>query len=233
MEKTKSFSKIIIDMSRKHGLHKTFSDFLTLTICAFSLGRMEDLYMETINKYEKPDAYRFSEALSALIIEMMGDGFGLVDILGEFYEQNLSHGHNGQFFTPQPICDLMARMINPTTDGKRIADPACGSGRLLMAMAKVNRLGYFYGADVDVTCAKMTVINLCLNGMFGEVAWMDSLTNRFYMAWEIFPTIKGCPCIKPIPKELSYIHLKLPENKTPLPNTNIHPNPAKQLIFEF
>jgi hypothetical protein len=59
----------------------------------------------------------------------------------------------------------------------------------------------------------MAVINLCLNSMFGEVAWMNSITNEFYAAWEIFPSVKGIPCIRQISEKQSYIHLKLPEEK--------------------
>lgn len=224
-----SFTTIMDSMARRHGIHNLFSDFLTLLICAFSHGAKEEEYLKTINKYEKPDAYKFSDALGALVIEMTGtDGEGMIDVLGKYFEENLSFGKNGQFFTPQPICDMMARMMNPVQPTERIADPACGSGRMLMAMAKVNRFAKFYGADNDVNCAKMAVINLCLNGMYGEVAWMNSITNDFYAAWEIYPTIKGCPCIRQIPKQLSYIHLKLPE----VQNEKVEV-PQQQLLFEF
>lgn len=227
--KLQKFETIMDGLARRHGVHSVFSDFLTLLICAFSHGRMEEEYFRTIRKYEKPEAYRISEALAALVIEMTGpDGNGMVDVLGEYFEQHLSFGKNGQFFTPQSICDMMARMMNPVQPTERIADPACGSGRMLMAMAKVNRFAKFYGADNDVNCAKMAVINLCLNGMYGEVAWMNSITNDFYAAWEIYPTIKGCPCIRQIPKQLSYIHLKLPE----VQNEKVEV-PQQQLLFEF
>jgi len=113
-----------------------------------------------------------------------------------------------------------------------------------MAMAKVNRFARFYGADVDANCAKMAVINLCLNTMYGEVAWMNSLTNQYFGGWRIEPTIKGIPRIREITKRESYIHLKLPENKrnnqTKLPISAINaPTPEifeisqRQLLFEF
>ncbi|MCB6585463.1 N-6 DNA methylase, partial [Streptococcus gordonii] len=42
---------------------------------------------------------------------------------------------NGQFFTPPDICDLMVLCTDSgeTAAGKRICDPTCGSGRLLLA----------------------------------------------------------------------------------------------------
>ncbi|HKK68089.1 MAG TPA: N-6 DNA methylase, partial [Bacteroidales bacterium] len=146
----RSFNEIMDRLSARHGVHRVFSDFLTLLVCAFSHGKMEGLYLETINRYEKPEAYDFSEALAALVIEMAGDGTGMVDVLGAYFEENISHGKNGQFFTPQQICDLLARVNTPDRYGSRILDPACGSGRMLMAMGKLNRYALFYGADVDV-----------------------------------------------------------------------------------
>lgn len=226
--KRESFAQMMDRLAQRHGVHQVFGDFLTLLICAFSHGRMEKKYLETIRRYEKPEAYLISEALGALVIEMTGDGGGLVDVLGTYFEENLSHGKNGQFFTPQPVCDLMARMNLPMKAGGRILDPACGSGRMLMAMAKFNRNATFYGADNDVNCAKMAVINLCLNGMYGEIAWMNSLTNEFYGGWEIFPTVKGVPCIKEIREQESYIHLKLPDGKDGMHNVK-----QGQMSFEF
>ena len=75
---------------------------------------------------------------------------------------------NGQFFTPEPICDMMARMLHPAGFGERVADCCCGSGRMLMAAAKISRNSLFFGADIDRTCAMMCVINLCLNGLLGR-----------------------------------------------------------------
>ena len=223
-----SFTSIMDSMARRHGIHNLFSDFLTLLICAFSHGKKEDEYFRTIRKYEKPESYKFSEALGALVIEMTGPyGDGMVDVLGKYFEENLSYGKNGQFFTPQNICDMMARMNNPVNPTDRILDPACGSGRMLMAMAKVNRFARFFGADNDSNCAKMAVINLCLNSMYGEVAWMNSLTNQYFGGWVIEPTIKGIPRIREITQIESYIHLKLPENEKTVEISQ------KQLLFEF
>ena len=205
-----TFEQLMEQLARRHGVQAVFSDFLTLLMCAFSLGQREEEYLKIIRKYEKPEAYKISEALAALVIEMTGDGTGMVDVLGDYFEQHLSYGKNGQFFTPQHLCDLMARLMNPTSPTDRIADPACGSGRLLMAMAKVNRFATFYGADNDRNCACMCAINMCLNGMYGEVAWMNSITNQFYSGWQIHPTVNGCPCITQISEIQSYIHLKFP-----------------------
>lgn len=240
--KKESFTQIMDQLARHYGIHNLFSDFLTLLICAFSHGAKEKEYLNIIGKYEKPEAYKLSEALTALVVEMTGDGDGMVDVLGKYFEENLSFGKNGQFFTPQHICDMMARINNPVQFTDQILDPACGSGRMLMAMAKVNRFARFNGADNDLNCAKMTVINLYLNNMYGEVAWMNSLTNQYFGGWVIEHTIKGVPRIREITRRESYIHIKLPKEKTKsiseLPAieksvANPETIPKQQILFEF
>ena len=235
MEQLKSFSQYIMQIGYKYGLHSVFDDFLEMVICSLSLGAKEDRYHEIVRNYEKPDAYLMAEAFGALVIEMDNKGEGLKDGFGDFYMEYLSHGLNGQFFTPEPICDMMARILNPAGFGERVVDCCCGSGRMLMAAAKISRNCLFFGADIDRTCAMMCVINLCLNGLQGEVCWMNTLMNRFYAGWRIEPHPEhGIPYIREIAESESYMVLRLPEKKqeldvqqTPVPKI------SQQLMFEF
>ena len=242
MKKKESFAQIMDQLARRHGAHTVFSDFLHMVVCAFSMGAMEEQYLEIVRRYQKPEAYRLSDALGALVIEMTGNGDGMIDVLGKYFEENITHGHNGQFFTPQPVCDMIARMNNPVGAGESVLDPACGSGRMLMGYAKVNRFARFYGADSDVNCARMTLINLYLNTMYGEVAWMNSLSNQYYGGWVIEPTVKGIHRIRAISENESRIHLKLPQNvsksESIVPDIDISvPNSGNNvtqgLLFEF
>ena len=235
MEQLKSFSQYILQIGYKYGLHSVFEDFLEMVVCALSLGAKEDRYHEIVRGYEKPDAYLMAEAFGALVMEMDNNGEGLKDGFGDFYMEYLSHGHNGQFFTPEPVCDMMARILNPAGFGERVADCCCGSGRMLMAAAKIKRNALFFGADIDRTCAMMCVINFCLNGLLGEVCWMDTLMNRFYAGWriELHPE-HGVPYIREISETESYMVLKLPEKKPEIfskqqPVTGV----SQQLLFEF
>ena len=213
-------------LARRNSISNVFSDFLEMTVCALSLGAMEDRYLEIVRGYDKPEAYLMAEAFGALVNEMDNNGEGLRDIFGDFFMEHISHGHNGQFFTPEPVCELMARLNEPIGFGERVLDCACGSGRILMAAAKVNRNALFYGADIDRNCCMMCLINMCLNTMFGEVAWMNSLSNQFYGAWQVrvHPSGKG-PYIVPITEEESVICLKLPEISKPTSKAS-HPEPV-------
>lgn len=102
---------------------------------------------------------------------------GYHDPLGEMFMLRISHGQNGQFFTPENICSMMAEMMDPQ-DGS-ICDPTCGSGRLLLSGLKVSRRNglepVLYGNDLSITCAKMTLANLLFNSARGEVSCGNSL----------------------------------------------------------
>lgn len=62
-------------------------------------------------------------------------GHAFQDIQGDVYEMLLNEiataGKNGQFRTPRHIIKLMADLVEPKL-GKRIADPACGTGGFLL-----------------------------------------------------------------------------------------------------
>lgn len=211
----KTFTQILLRVSDRYGMHRLFPDFLEMIVCALSAGRKEDRYLEIVKNYQPSEVVQLSEAFASLVMEMDDHGSGMKDSLGDFFMDHVSHGNNGQYFTPQPLCDMMAMITNPVGSGLNIADCACGSGRTLMAAAKVSRFNQFYGADIDRTCCMMAVINLCLNGMIGEVAWMDSLSNHFYGAWKIecHPE-HPIPCIREITEDESYIVLRITESKT-------------------
>ena len=236
-DKNKSFTQQMESLGRRHGIHSVFSDFLEITVCALSMGAQEERYLEIIGKYEKPEAYQLADAFGALVIEMDNNGQGLKDCFGDFFMEHLSFGKNGQFFTPEPICDMMAQMTNPTGYGKRVVDCCCGSGRMLMAAARINRNALFYGADNDRNCALMCLINFCLNGMLGEVAWMNSLSNQFYEGWRIELHPKHLvPYIRRIEEAESEIVLKLPEKKplvVPDPEIVETQQATQGVLFEF
>lgn len=128
------------------------------------------------------------------LVTIIGDlSEGYCDPLGELYMQAISNGHNGQYFTPEPICTLMAKMQlgEDTKELQTVADPACGSGRMLLAAAQINRSMRFYGADLDSTCCKMALLNMLLNSLQGEIAHMNTLTNEFYCCYKVHTTIVG------------------------------------------
>src|SRR3569832_2152577 len=60
---------------------------------------------------------------------------------------------------------------------------------MLLSAAKINRSLKFYGADLDLTCCKMTLVNMLYNSLTGEVAHMNTLSNDFYRGFKVCTTL--------------------------------------------
>lgn len=174
----------IEDIGLKRGTNQAFSDFLTIVVCALSLQEQEELYLKTIKPYTPDEINIFCSAFAQLVIEMNNRGEGLKDCLGDYYMDCLASTRKGQFFTPPELCDLMSQLIKPEPN-KPVNDPACGSGRFFLSIAKIDRSLKFYGADIDYQCCQMTLINLCLNGLKGEVSHMDTLKLEEWNRWSV------------------------------------------------
>ena len=217
------FVKPLFMLGRRHDLSRIFNDLLTMSICSFNRTNVqsllqeqdeasEALYMETIKPYKRDDLNSFAEAVGILQLNVLDDPYS--DILGEFFMEHITKGQNGQYFTPTPVCEMMAQMNleNSDVEGSRILDPACGSGRMLLSAAKLHYRNYFFGVDNSNTCAKMATLNFFLNGLQGEVAWMNSLTMEWYGGWHINRHGLG---IAPIEKEQSEIWSEAPKHEAP------------------
>jgi len=134
------------------------------------------------------------------------DGFpqmtGWADVIGNVFEQYKSKGAKqsfGQFFTPEHVCDLMSALIGTTgqelSDGRMMFyDPTSGSARTLMSahwnsikdqdFATYPHRKYFYCAnDLDQKCSKMSLINMFLHGMSGEITNANGLWMQNDYRW--------------------------------------------------
>lgn len=193
----KQFLKVFEALSYRHSYSDTFSNFLDFALYMLTPVKTKEDYeiMQRLeNTYkDKKEAELMAQLFLCFQDASDNDGHGFHDVLGDLFMELVSHGRNGQFFTPQPICDMMAGVLygDDLREGKEVCDPACGSGRMLMAMAKMQRNLKFYGADNDATCCKMAVLNMVLNTMPGEVAWMNTLSMEHYKSWHIEKVLMG------------------------------------------
>lgn len=192
-EKKETFSSLLLKFGYSHDIRTVFDDFLTLTIAAFSqnleTGKsyLEDEYMQVIGKYKKPvETDLFPKLLGTLITEMehklnSSEGF---DVLGDFFEVHCATDRKAQFFTPWPICQFMAKINGDENfeeepeKVKKIIDPACGSGRMLMSGSRIFGSQHeYFGIDIDSVCIKMSAVNLLLSGIKnGEVMQANALS---------------------------------------------------------
>jgi hypothetical protein len=165
-------------------LHTAFTQLLDWTLLPFKKHDSAEKQQHALETYRSHP--KVNQLVSLItIIGDLSEGFS--DPLGELFMIAISNGHNGQFFTPMPLCDMMAIMQigNDLQPNQTVYDCACGSGRMLLAAAKINRHAFLYGADLDITCCKMALINMLLNSLQGEIAHMNSLSNDFYTGYNV------------------------------------------------
>lgn len=198
----KSFKNNFDKLSRIYGKYAVFSDFVKM--CAISIynsfaknEEMEKVYLNTIKSYEEEDRALFPKMFADLIM-MYQTADDIIDILGPIYEhENLSNSHIGQFFTPNHIAELMARICIDDDKSKiekiikengfiNMCEPTCGSGVMILSFAKVLKsfdINYqkdlfVIANDISDVCSYMTYIQLALYGIPAIVYCGDALTRE-------------------------------------------------------
>lgn len=185
-----------------------FEDFLTMSRCALAGGTMEDEYLATVAKgyatgaKGKRGVDTISQAFAELVNAMEETK---QDVLGDIFTGAITYGEHGQFFTPDSVCDLMGALTVPnerTPESQSLCDPACGSGRMLLSVGKLQPHWELTGQDVDHRAVQMTAINLGLNGLRGWAVWQNTLTLQCHRVYKIgFNLVGGV--IREIPVEQS------------------------------
>ncbi len=190
-----NFARELNKVSDKHHQSQIFDDFLQMAVCAFSLGRSEEVYFERAKKYDSEEIKGFSRALGGLVLdhEKNNNSSDWKDFLGNYFEEfGQNNAKMGQFFTPVSLCNLMANFTNDDLQNENMSvnDPSCGSSRNLIAHSMKNpnnRFKFFYiGQDLDKRCCLMSVLNFVMFGMKGVVIHMNCLSMEIYGGWRIW-----------------------------------------------
>ncbi|WP_347160133.1 type I restriction-modification system subunit M [Pontibacter chitinilyticus] len=107
------------------------------------------------------------------------------DIIGDAYEFLISQFASdagkkaGEFYTPGEVSTLLAKLVDPQP-GNRICDPACGSGSLLIKVAKEVGTNNFslYGQENNGSTWALARMNMFLHEMDNaDIEWGDTLNN--------------------------------------------------------
>ena len=96
-----------------------------------------------------------------------------LDVLGDAYEYLIGQFASGagkkagEFYTPQEVSKILAKIV---TTGKHklksVYDPTCGSGSLLLRVAKeVKEVNNFYGQEMNRTTYNLARMNMILHGV--------------------------------------------------------------------
>lgn len=118
-------------------------------------------------------------------LDLRPDQLGSADIIGDAYEYMIAQfasdagKKGGEFFTPSPVSELIARLVEPR-ENDRIYDPTCGSGGLLLkAFRKVpGGRAAVYGQEQNAQTWALCSMNMFLHGVDDAHIWQgDTLSN--------------------------------------------------------
>jgi type I restriction-modification system DNA methylase subunit len=192
--KSSDFRQILSSLSHRHDMAKVFQAFTRLAAYALAAQTRESEYLEEAKHWERQELDLFGQALGALVNEMESRPFE--DLIGGYYmESALSHKGqrwNGEFHTPKPICDLMARMLLvdsvPVEGPITICEPACGSGAMILSLGEAcppeaRRRLRVTAIDINRTACDMAFINTTLWGIPTRVIHGNSLSLECWAAW--------------------------------------------------
>ena len=93
------------------------------------------------------------------------------DVLGDAYEYLIGQFASGagkkagEFYTPQQVSMVLAKLVTTgKTKLRSVYDPTCGSGSLLLRVAKeVKEVGNFYGQELNRTTYNLARMNMILH----------------------------------------------------------------------
>ena len=159
----------------------------------------EKRYLEIVGRYDRDvvDLFPkvFGEVVEALEAEP-GDVLGAV--YGEL-EQNSKD--RGQFFTPYPICKLMAQVTLHSRESAaeiierkgfiRTMEPACGSGAMIIALAEAMRAEdinyqrhlHVTAVDIDLRAIHMAYIQFTLMHIPAVLVHGNSISLDVHDRW--------------------------------------------------
>src|SRR5262249_52987115 len=104
----------------------------------------EEHYLAIVKQYKPEEFQKFPPLLGMLVVCLEQEPTDVLAVL--YHLPELHNEQNGQFFTPFPVCQLMAKML--VHDAKRLVEeqefirahePCVGSGAMVIALAQALR----------------------------------------------------------------------------------------------
>src|SRR5262249_6396491 len=192
-------------------LFTVFRNFVKLS--AFSLSNVADpnnkaareqQYLSIVQQYKPAEFQQFPPLLGMLATCLE---YEPTDVLGRLYHRLDIHNHqSGQFFTPYPVCQAMAKML--VHDAKHLVteqefirahEPCVGSGAMIMALAQALREeGIHYqhklhvtAIDIDPLCVHMAYVQCTLLHIPALICHGDTLRGEVSSVWRTFAHTLG------------------------------------------
>lgn len=151
--------------------------FEDLDLTSTKLGRSEEAKNELISKVlAHLDKIDFQLQIAS------------ADVLGDAYEYLIGQFASGagkkagEFYTPQQVSIVLAKIVTTgKTRLKSVYDPTCGSGSLLLRVAKeVEQVTNFYGQELNRTTYNLARMNMILHDVHYkqfDIKQEDTLTH--------------------------------------------------------
>lgn len=210
----KSIVKLFESCRYRHDLYTVFGDWCECSAISMSnavdlvnFEKREARYVEIARKYGRETMTTFSHIMGEVVMALEDQP---QDILGAtFHALELHNKAKGQFFTPYPICQLMARIIAGSAEDMQQAvakrgfmlaqEPAVGSGAMIVALAEAildagfnyQQLLHVTAVDIDPRAVHMAYIQFSLLHIPATVIVGDSLAMRFREEWHTMAHVMG------------------------------------------
>ncbi|PQJ08804.1 type I restriction-modification system subunit M [Flavipsychrobacter stenotrophus] len=135
----------------------------------------EDMDLNSTKLGKSPDAR--NEIIAKVLSHLDNIDFKLemteLDVLGDAYEYLIGQFASGagkkagEFYTPQEVSKVLAKIVTTGKSKlKSVYDPTCGSGSLLLRVAKeVKEVSNFYGQEMNRTTYNLARMNMILHGV--------------------------------------------------------------------
>ena len=202
----KEFIALLTQNAGTRDKWQVFCDFVELAAIAISnqcdfvhCEEREERYLKLAGTYTRAEMDRFCSMLSWVIASSRLTEDEPKDFLGEIYhELELHNKWKGQFFTPMPICSLMAELQMADAEKElttkpyiTVNDPCTGSCALLLGYAgamKRHKIDYqtkmrAVATDIDLKCVHMAYIQLALYNIPAVIIHGNSITVEEWSHW--------------------------------------------------
>lgn len=190
-QELKSWFKVFDELCYRHDYVTVFDDYLLMLLNWFANAEFKEEWFQCKKRYDEKELKLFNQLYVELLqlMEKEINKSDWFDPFGHMYQTLASRSKAsklGQFFTPETVCNMIAKMNIPKDCIEQlIGDPACGSGRMLLAAHSINRMNHYVAQDLDKMCCKMTAINMALHCMSGIVIYGNTLSMETYSYWAV------------------------------------------------
>ena len=202
----KELLKLFGSLAYRHSAWQVFVDFAEAAAISLSNAvdwaqrdPREERYMALVKRYKPDELAIFPKMLGEVVLALEEEP---VDVLGRtFHDLELHNKWSGQFFSPYPLCRMMAKMtLGDEEDIRaRIAsrgfvtaqEPCCGSGAMVIALAhEMRELGinhqqhlHVTAVDVDPKCVHMAYVQFALLHIPAVIIHGNTLSLEEFGRW--------------------------------------------------